>query len=92
MTRHQEMVLGLRRMAGSGQPASVLAAWLRTELGDDLTAFLFMRYFFQAFELPVGALRGAEEWVGFGRGGKLSDDELNLLLPSLKARGPEFPL
>lgn len=92
MTRHRELVLELRRLAGTAVPASVVATWLCTELGDDLTAFLFMRYFFQAFEVPVGALRQAEDWVGFGKGGKLSDDELNALLPTLKPRGPDFPL
>ncbi|MGI5164440.1 hypothetical protein ACQEU3_08810 [Spirillospora sp. CA-253888] len=86
MVNDDVIVAELRRRALKGDPPSVIAAWLVGRIGSAGSFFRFLRYFFEAYVIPVQVLRGIEGWVGFEWGKSLSDADLDQLLSPLKVR------
>lgn len=86
MDRSEYVVQGLRARAAAGESPSRILGWLYGELGEGVTMFSLMRHLFLAFNIPLSNLRDVEDWSGFGRNGKLSDDDLNRLLGPLIPR------
>lgn len=86
MSDTDDIVRELRVQAANGRTAVELATWLRERLGANATFFSFARCFFLAFHIPVEKLHRVDGWTGFGRGGPLSDDELEQLLGPLIPR------
>ncbi|MFI0406044.1 hypothetical protein [Actinomadura sp. 3N508] len=85
MHNDEAIIAEMQRMALQGDSPTRIAAWLVGQV--DITKFFhFIRYFFEAFIIPVEVLRETEAWVGFGRGGPLSDAEFDQLLSPLKVR------
>ena len=70
----------LRSRATGGAKASELARWLRSYLAETFSVFDFIRYFKEAFGVPLSTLRDAEAWVGFSEDGTLTDEEFDRLL------------
>ncbi|MFI6448529.1 hypothetical protein [Kitasatospora sp. NPDC050543] len=82
-----EIILArLKEKPEEGARPSEIAKWLLGEIGADFSDFLFMQYFFRAFEVSLINVRDLEQWVGLGRGGSLSDSDINNLFGSLRAR------
>ena len=70
----------LRSRAAAGVKASELVRWLRSHLAESFSVFDFVRYFKEAFAVPLGTLRDAEAWVGFSEDGTLTDEAFDRLL------------
>ena len=71
----------LRSRAATGASAAELARWLQQQLGRRFTVILFLWNFLHAFGIPLDTLRrSAEDWVGLGPPGALSDADLDRLL------------
>jgi hypothetical protein len=81
----------LRSRAAAGGAVVPVLLWLRDELGPTMTYFQFMGYLFKAFEIPVEKVRMLELWRGISSDGRLSDEEIEVLLSPLVPRtGPNF--
>lgn len=95
MSDPNEITRALQAQAAEGRSAVEIATWLRRRLGDDATFFQFLGALFAAFEVPVQTLRLTEGWTGLGRGGAMSDAQLEELLGPLVPRsqppGPRAP-
>lgn len=78
MTRDIES--GLRSRAAHNSSAIELVQWLKSALGPDFGPFNFVRYFYQAFNIPLQVLREAENWSGISSRGTLTDDEFCQLI------------
>lgn len=82
-----ESIVGqLKKAALEGKSPSAVATWLRAELGEACTQTLLMRYFRQAFEIPLITVRELELWEGLDQGGTLTNAELDEMLGDLKVR------
>lgn len=75
----ETIVNELRSRARRGDTPAEIATWLMQELGNT-TLFQISVYWREAFDTPIRVLKSAGDWVGLGRGGTRSDDELNQLL------------
>ncbi|MEE1821606.1 hypothetical protein PUR61_05260 [Streptomyces sp. BE20] len=82
----ERILARLKGMAEEGTLPSEVTKWLLGEISANFTDFLFMQYFFRAFEVPLVDVRDLEEWVGLERGGSLSDFDIDNLFGPLKAR------
>jgi hypothetical protein len=80
------LVRELRLQAAGGRSAVEMAAWLHGRLGPQATYFRFAGVLFQAFKIPVEKLHFVATWSGLGRGGALTDEELERLLDPLVPR------
>jgi len=70
----------LRSRAANGASAPALVRWLQEYLAPNFSVFDFVRYFSEAFRIPLETLRDSEAWVGFSPAGTLSDREFDQLL------------
>lgn len=86
MSSQEDVARELRKFAAEGKSPAQIIGWLQEALGESATVFSIMHHLFLAFKVPVSSLRDVEDWSGLGRGGKLSDDELNNLLGALLPR------
>jgi hypothetical protein len=86
MSDTDEIARELRFQAAHGKTAVEMATWLHERLGADAPYFKFARTLFLAFKIPVEKLHYLAAWTGFGRGGTLSDEELEQLLNPLVPR------
>jgi hypothetical protein len=49
-------------------------------LRERFSVFDFVRYFHEAFGVPIKVLTEAESWVGFSEGALLTDEDFDHLL------------
>ncbi len=70
----------LRSRVANGASAPVLVRWLQEYLAPNFSVFDFVRYFSEAFHIPLETLRDSEAWVGFSPTGALDDREFDQLL------------
>ncbi len=70
----------LRSHAANGASAAELAHWLQNDLASSFSVFDFVRYFRDAFGMPLETLRDAAAWVGFNAAGTLDDCAFDQLL------------
>jgi hypothetical protein len=91
MSSQEDVVRQLQKLATEGESPARIVGWLHQELGENVTAFSLIHHLFLAFKVPLSSLREVEDWSGLGRGGKLSDHELNDLLRDLVPRDAPGP-
>ncbi|MFB8005101.1 hypothetical protein [Nocardia sp. NPDC056000] len=88
----RERIVGeLRARAESGQSPAEVGTWLVGEVGSTPNIQL-ATYLFHAFEISLKSLKESSIWVGLGRGGTMTDAELNQLFSPLVPRSADREL
>jgi hypothetical protein len=80
MTPPLSYVDEVRRAADNIRTAPDLLRWFMDRLGPDFSDAYFVFTFVPAFGVPLTTIHVAHDWIGFGRGGHLSDEDLDGLL------------